>query len=374
MRSIVCSCRSASLRPFQRENFVVSAIALKPIDSASYKSLLTSFVLSVTVADDFRRSWRYTAAPHRREIGMSHKLLSPGSLGCVFLVASQFLFADTPLSASPDLSPAGITANAITIATSCQLDSGHMPLPVADHTPPALAHDDIRLANWNMKKSSESGWRTDLAMLTQGADLVLLQEATLERPVRDGDIADHYGVFAMGYSSGALTSGVLTLSRVPAMSTCALEHVEPWLRTPKATAISLYPLDNGQFLLVVNLHGVNFSLSANPLQQQLADISEHIQRHSGPVVLAGDFNTWNGARFSELEAIRDASGLKSVTFEEDYRIRVLDRALDHVLVRGLEVVSSQTLNTPSSDHNGILVSLSASGIPRDVSGDVEVAP
>ena len=49
--------------------------------------------------------------------------------------------------------------------------------------------------------------------------------------------------------------------------------------------------------------------------------------------------------------------LQKVGFTEDKRIRVLGNALDHLLVRGLQVLESQTYPVSSSDHNPISVTL-----------------
>ncbi|MEP5763145.1 MAG: endonuclease/exonuclease/phosphatase family protein [Halieaceae bacterium] len=257
--------------------------------------------------------------------------------------------------------PAAAESDLLSVAPACVPGAGISVAP--RQAGPQLRHDHIRLANWNIKKSSEIGWDQDLSVLTQEADLILLQEATLERPVAVNGLEAHFGIFAAGYRTDTLTSGVMTLSRVPAAGKCALSHREPWLRTPKATAITHFPVDNGNNLLVINLHGVNFTFTARPLQQQLADIGTHIEQHQGPLILAGDFNTWSDARQAELGSLMSNYGLDSVTFTDDQRITVLDNPLDHILTRGLTVISSHTLATGSSDHNGLVVTLSATVQP-----------
>ena len=201
------------------------------------------------------------------------------------------------------------------------------------------------------------GWQEDLSQLAAGADLVMLQEAALEKAPLDALSGLEFGAFAPGYSTESLTTGVMTLSTVQPGSHCALAHYEPWLLTPKATAIGLYPLDGGGELLVANLHGVNFSLGTDDLALQLADVAAQIQRHEGPVILAGDFNTWSLPRKAEVSVISEMLGLNSVSFAEDKRIRVFGYPLDHMLVRGLEVLESSTHPVQSSDHNPFTVTL-----------------
>ena len=224
-------------------------------------------------------------------------------------------------------------------------------------TQSALDPARIRVFIWNIHKSTEIGWQEDLAQLASAADLVLLQEATLEKTPLEVLSAHEFGIFAPGYSFAGLNSGVMTLSTVRPSSHCALEHREPWLQSPKATAIALYPLANTQDLLVANLHGINFSLDASALGAQLADVAAQIQQHKGPVILAGDFNTWSLARKAELSSISDNLGLYGVSFAEDSRIKVFGNTLDHMLVRGLEVLESRTHRVESSDHNPFTVTL-----------------
>ena len=51
-----------------------------------------------------------------------------------------------------------------------------------------------------------------------------------------------YEAFARGYVQDEIDTGVLTLARTPHLVHCHLLATEPWLRTPKATSVTLYPL------------------------------------------------------------------------------------------------------------------------------------
>jgi endonuclease/exonuclease/phosphatase (EEP) superfamily protein YafD len=247
-------------------------------------------------------------------------------------------------------------------------DAQLQPLPGVSHAGRTLDPHNIEVFSWNIQKSSRDGWRDDLANLASQSHLVMLQEATLEQSATDA-LPDHaFGAFAPGYKTGSQTSGVLTLSTVQANAHCALEHQEPWLLTPKATGLSLYSLQEGPELLVANLHGVNFSLTSEALQAQLADIAARIEHHDGPVIFAGDFNTWSSPRKAELSHISANLGLNSVSFDEDSRITVFGNPLDHILVRGLEVLDSRTYTVDSSDHNPFSVTLRLP--PKSVSQNI----
>ena len=43
-------------------------------------------------------------------------------------------------------------------------------------------------------------------------------------------------------------------------------------------------------LMVVNIHAVNFSLGVDVYSKQLLPIGDQIAHHSGPIIMAGDFN------------------------------------------------------------------------------------
>ena len=86
----------------------------------------------------------------------------------------------------------------------------------------------------------------------------------------------------------------MTLSARSPSVHCNLTSWEPWLGTPKATSITEYPLqDREDRLLTINLHAVNFALGLEDFQAQLHALTDVLASHQGPVILAGDLNTWS---------------------------------------------------------------------------------
>ncbi|MCX2979347.1 endonuclease/exonuclease/phosphatase family protein [Halieaceae bacterium IMCC14734] len=227
--------------------------------------------------------------------------------------------------------------------------------PAAAMAQPSMDGSQIRLANWNIQKASQQGWRHDLRLLGEDIDLLLLQEAVLERELETTiDNADLHAVFAPGYATDDERTGVMTLSRTPPISECLLSHQEPWLLTPKATGISTYRISGStQPLLVINLHAVNFTFGTSALDQQLSDATGVIRQHQGPVIFSGDFNTWSAARLLLLTSLMEQLGLAALDYNDDQRKLVFGLPLDHIFVRGLRVVSSGTRAVTSSDHNPI---------------------
>ena len=210
----------------------------------------------------------------------------------------------------------------------------------------------IRLVNWNVQKKHGPEWRHDFDRLATDADFVLMQEASLDHHADPGLAAGRHATFAPGYRSGRGVTGVLTLSRHEPLVSCSFTSREPWLRTPKSTGITAYGLAGADdTLVVVNIHALNFALGLSDYRAQLSRILDVLHDHSGPIILAGDFNTWRGRRGGILIELADALGLKAVTFTDDERVRVFGLALDHIYVRDLELRQSRTDSVSTSDHN-----------------------
>lgn len=221
-----------------------------------------------------------------------------------------------------------------------------------------LNADEIRLVSWNMKKKSIPNWRADYSRLTDGRDLILIQEASLRvDTVGDLPAVPHWS-FAPGYRTGESITGVLTLSSSQPLARCSFANTEPLLRTPKATSITQFALDGSDdTLLVVNVHAVNFSLGLGTYKKQFAQIADVLAGHQGPIIVSGDFNTWRAGRTRTIEAMANDLGLSPVEFGEDNRTRFLGSPLDHIYVRGLSARTSEARIVTSSDHNPLTATL-----------------
>lgn len=230
-----------------------------------------------------------------------------------------------------------------------------------DATPrPALDPSLITLVNWNVQKGGHGEWGAQLGALAEGADVLTLQEVPIVNDGWRGHDPARFHAFAPGFETRRTPTGVLTISDAAPLVQCNLQALEPWLRTPKATLITEYALaGRNESLLVVNMHVVNFSMGLAAFESQLAEASDVVAQHRGPVILTGDFNTWRQARLDRLGATIAAHGLEAVGFANDARKRFLGKPLDHVYVRGLDVVSATTYETDTSDHNPMRVWLSA---------------
>nr|WP_086941234.1 endonuclease/exonuclease/phosphatase family protein [Thaumasiovibrio occultus] len=216
----------------------------------------------------------------------------------------------------------------------------------------------LQVAVWNIYKGNKPGWREELNRYAANADLVLLQEASLTEDFRSYLEQTSYKVsMANAFSFFETTAGVLNLSRNAALSTCAYLTTEPWLKLPKSALYAKFPLSNGETLVVVNLHGINFTIGTEQYQAQLDKLAQALANHEGPMIVAGDFNTWRKGRQEVVEAFAARLSLRQAAFAQDHRIRVLGRPLDHLYYRGLHLVSAHSTQSEASDHNPLIAEL-----------------
>lgn len=158
---------------------------------------------------------------------------------------------------------------------------------------------------------------------------------------------------SFGQVKNNIETGVKTGSNVAAndYQFSASLHGEPFTATRKMCMASWYPLHNNtERLLVVNTHLINF-VSFAKFRAHLNLVFQTLRQHEGPVLLAGDFNTWNAKRMKYLNTLASAFALQQVAITRQPRIKHLLRHLDHVYCRDLDIVDAQVhTHINSSDH------------------------
>ncbi|BAO43809.1 endonuclease/exonuclease/phosphatase family protein [Thiolapillus brandeum] len=214
-----------------------------------------------------------------------------------------------------------------------------------------LTAEGFTVTTWNICKGCGRRWVEDLRLLASHSDLLLLQEARMESHLKqllqDSDLS---WSLAHAFTLEGTPVGVLTGARVMPLAACAQRITEPLLRVPKTALVSYYALDGSdQSLLVVNMHGVNFVPGSTELARQLHAVQKVVFEHDGPVIVAGDFNTWSARRMAELQKLAQRAGLQPVTFEGSPS-RHFGRQLDHVYYRGLVPQHAWVTALQSSDH------------------------
>lgn len=269
---------------------------------------------------------------------------------CKRTSAAQPLFSILILTLSLTLS-LPVTANVEALACGEALAQ---PLPGAR----AGLDRELQVLIWNIQKAGNSGWDSDLGTIGANSDLLLIQEASVQAMIADALPQPLYQAFAAGYINNQNETGVLTLSAVEPSLHCNLTAWEPWLGTPKATNITEYPIEGiDRRLLVINLHAVNFSVGLEDFELQVKALEPLLSRHIGPVIAAGDFNTWSDNRTQSLHDFMTKHQLASVPFQPDDRTRFWNSPLDHVYLRGLNLVQASTIKVESSDHNPLLITV-----------------
>ena len=232
------------------------------------------------------------------------------------------------------------------------------PITEADH---GLALP-FTVLNWNVEKAKHPGLVTEFAAYAERSDLIFLQEAVPLKKAETVIAQSLYEAFVRGYVQNEIDTGVLTLARTAHLVHCQLLATEPWLRTPKATSVTLYPLAGSDAsLLTINLHAVNFSFGVKEYRFQLEAAAELMRAHRGPVIFGGDLNTWSNRRQATLDAVTEELGLTAVPFSPDHRTSRFGRPLDHLYVRDLAWQSSETVQVETSDHNPLIVTLQRHG-------------
>ena len=86
-------------------------------------------------------------------------------------------------------------------------------------------------------------------------------------------------------------------------------------------------------------------------------IKSLLASHQGPIIVAGDLNTWSERRQRLVDEFMREHGLEPVVFTPDLRTTVFGRALDHVYVRGLKAENAEVIPVTTSDHNALRMSL-----------------
>jgi len=225
----------------------------------------------------------------------------------------------------------------------------------------ALDPRALRIASWNLHKGEDEGWQVDLARFAAESDVLLLQEAVLTAPMRDVLERAKYTWHMVGaFAQGGEERGVLIATRVPALDSCSLRAFEPLFPLPKTAIVARYPLiGHAKTVAIANLHGINFTLGIGRFTEQIEAVAAELARHDGPVIFAGDFNTWSQARHEVMGAVAARLGLTPVQFEPDGRRRTFGLHLDHLFIRGFSTVRALAPDVKSSDHNPVLVTLVA---------------
>lgn len=211
---------------------------------------------------------------------------------------------------------------------------------------------ELNVVSWNIHRNDKDGWEADLARFASASDVVILQEATLTAALRDNLArANRVWTHADAWAFDGINSGVLTAAMAPPSSACVQRAAEPLITLPKSALISWYRIaGRDEPLAVANVHSVNFTLDLTVYQRQIENVIDVLAPHRGPIILAGDFNTWTPLRVKVLEDAAARIGLVEAKPRRGERSRFMGMLADYIFVRGLDVDDVWVETVSSSDH------------------------
>lgn len=214
---------------------------------------------------------------------------------------------------------------------------------------------------WNVYKQNRtnSAFRHFIedVLSTYGIDLMLFQEAAFK---------DARRCLFEGFAFEAAANleyrqrffGVLTACRTASLEAKAFlsEEQEAFIGTHKSLLLCRYALEGGETLLVVNMHAINFR-EQRAFASESARLKTFLAAYDGPVIVAGDFNTWSRSRLRHLERVAASLGLQRVPIGKEGGVKsVFGNPLDLVFYRGIQLLDYKVLDDGGiSDHNPIYV-------------------
>lgn len=192
-------------------------------------------------------------------------------------------------------------------------------------------------------------------------DIFCLQEAVHHQntkfPIEKFDIS-----FASNINLRSHNYGVATASHFPVIKNVKIltTYRESIINTHKASLITSLGI-NGTEVTIVNIHAINFK-SNKVYEYEFEKIKEFIKPHKNrqPIIIAGDFNTWNRRRIKLIKDFCREFGFKVAFLEGAGLIKSFQKNhLDFVLYRGLNLEKAIALDCKKiSDHNPIVAEFS----------------
>jgi endonuclease/exonuclease/phosphatase (EEP) superfamily protein YafD len=203
---------------------------------------------------------------------------------------------------------------------------------------------EYSFTTYNIFKAHFPFVRQNIGTLCANNDFVALQEWVSNLHVKEGEHIASCPTFIVPFRK--VKTGTATISRHRPTDVLDLVSRERELGflTKKSMIVTAYTLHNGTTLHIANIHSLNF-VTNRAWKKQIDYFIDYLPR-SGPLIFAGDFNTWNPWRFDYLEEKLRAHHLHYANYDHNIIMR-----LDHIFTRGLEVLETkEDDNMHTSDH------------------------
>ncbi len=221
--------------------------------------------------------------------------------------------------------------------------------------------DTFGMLCWNVYKNNRKhpGFQAFLHKEVEKRviDLILFQEASF----RDNH---HFELPHFSYDAAANLEfkgefyGVLTASKIESTHAKAYlsEGKESMFGPHKSLLLSDYTFNDGSSLLILNIHAINFRENQR-YNKELERFLTLAETYQGPMILAGDFNSWNNKRMEKLQNIAEKLSLKAVSFAEADKVKsFMGKTLDFIFYRELDLIEAVVMDEHKlSDHNPLFV-------------------
>jgi endonuclease/exonuclease/phosphatase (EEP) superfamily protein YafD len=235
---------------------------------------------------------------------------------------------------------------------------------VGDTKQAELDPKSIKVLIWNLYKGQRESFEDNFLKLVKAKDILILQEMFLDKKMTSlfASLTGFHFVGATSFKDNGIRTGVLTAAQSITKDSKYLKSNfnEPLSKTPKISLLNYYAIRGHKLhLLVVNTHAINF-VTTSEYENQIQDLYLKVKDFVGPVVFAGDFNTWSLGRMEVLKSYVSKLKLKEVQFEVDDRFRVLGYPLDHIFYsNGIQMLKASVRGElDGSDHKAMEVEFS----------------
>ncbi len=203
---------------------------------------------------------------------------------------------------------------------------------------------EYSFTTYNIFKAHLPFARQVVGRLAADNDFVALQEWISSLHVRADEFIATCPTFIIPFRNIKTGTAVISKHKPIDVLTLTSKERELGFTTKKSMIITAHVLHNGTTLHIANIHSLNF-VTNGAWKRQLDYFLEYLPK-SGPLIFAGDFNTWHPWRFEYLENTLRKHRLHYANYDHDIVLR-----LDHIFTRDIEVLETKEANTiHTSDH------------------------
>ncbi len=181
-------------------------------------------------------------------------------------------------------------------------------------------HENFTILCWNVAKLTlHSSYQEYLKSIIEddSVDILLLQEVK-KSLATELELCDYSYILSPNIQTNKHIFGVLTAFKISCEDELSLltKKRELSYATHKVTLITRHKISQDDELVIVNLHAINFVKNSD-FHTELENIRLTIKSHKGPMIVAGDFNTWNVKRVEFLREFTYDLSLTEVYFNDN---------------------------------------------------------